>query len=194
MPFQPLRADDGGSDPGEATPEARRAIDDLFSLVYEELRRLASFVRKNEPGVTLNSTALVHETWLKLKDSPHLAATSPAHFKAIAAKAMRQVLVDEARRRSARKRGGAGEAVFVTVDDSVEAMASSDEELLALDAALEELARLNARQAKMVQDRFFGGLSVAETAELLGVSESVIERDWRAAKAWMAGRIRPRKE
>ena len=194
MPSEPLRADDPGSGSAAATPEARRALDDLFSLVYEELRRLASFVRKNEAGVTLNSTALVHEAWLKLKDSPHLAATSPAHFKAIAAKAMRQVLVDEARRRSARKRGGAGEAVFVTVDDSVETMASSDEELLALNTALEELAQLNARQAQMVESRFFGGLSVAETAELLGVSESAIERDWRAAKAWMAGRIRPQKE
>lgn len=194
MPQQPLRADLPRGGPDEVTPEARRALDNLFSLVYEELRRLASFVRKNEAGVTLNSTALVHEAWLKLKDSPHLAGTSPAHFKAIAARAMRQVLVDEARKRSARKRGGAGEAVFVTVDDSVEPMANSDEELLALDAALEDLARLNARQAQMVEDRFFGGLSVAETAELLGVSESVIERDWRAAKAWMAGRIRPQKE
>jgi len=155
---------------------------------------MASFVRKNEAGVTLNSTALVHEAWLKLKDSPHLSATSPAHFKAIAARAMRQVLVDEARRRSARKRGGAGEAVFVTVDNAVETVVGSDEELLALNAALEELARLNARQAQMVEDRFFGGLSVAETAAVLGLSESAIERDWRAARAWMAGRIRPREE
>ena len=194
MLHQPPGMDLPDSGPAGASSAERRALDDLFSLVYEELRRLASFVRKNEAGVTLNSTALVHEAWLKLKDSPHLSATSPAHFKAIAARAMRQVLVDEARRRSARKRGGAGEAVFVTVDNAVETVVGSDEELLALNAALEELARLNARQAQMVEDRFFGGLSVAETAAVLGLSESAIERDWRAARAWMAGRIRPREE
>ena len=172
-------------------PEDKRALDDLFSLIYEELRRLASFVRKNEANATLSSTALVHEAWLKLKDSPALAAKSPLHFKAIAAKAMRQVLVDEARRRSARKRGGSGEAVFVTFGDPGEETASCDAELLSLDAALEELARLSPRQAEMVENRFFGGMSVAETAALMGVSESAMERDWRAAKAWLAGRIRP---
>jgi RNA polymerase sigma factor (TIGR02999 family) len=171
--------------------EEKRALDDLFSLIYEELRRLASFVRKNESSPTLNSTALVHEAWLKLKDSPHLAATSPAHFKAIAARAMRQVLVDEARRRSAQKRGGAGEFGFVDIGGSTEQMVSCDEELLALDAALEELKRLSPRQAQVVENRFFGGLSVAETAAVLGVSESAIERDWRAAKAWLAARMRP---
>jgi RNA polymerase sigma factor (TIGR02999 family) len=178
-------------DQARSAIEERRALDDLFSLIYEELRRLASFVRKNEMNVTVNSTALVHEAWLKLKDSPPLASKSLPHFKAIAAKAMRQVLVDEARRRSARKRGGAGEAVFVTFGDSMEGTASYDEELLALDAALVELQRLSPRQAQMVESRFFGGLNVAETAALLGVSESAMERDWRAAKAWLAGTIRP---
>src|ERR1700733_1029945 len=107
-------------DAADLGAEERRKLDDVFSLVYEELRRLASFVRRNEVNVTLNSTALVHEAWLKLKDSPPLAAKSLPHFKAIAAKAMRQVLVDEARRRSARKRGGAGEAFFVALDDTNE--------------------------------------------------------------------------
>jgi RNA polymerase sigma factor (TIGR02999 family) len=128
---------------------------------------------------------------MKLKDSPHLAASSMPHFKAIAARAMRQVLVDEARRRGARKRGGEGEAIVVTLDDEIQAIASCDAELLALEAALEQLAAMNVRQARMVECRFFGGLNVAETAELLGVSESAIERDWRATKAWLAGRIRP---
>jgi RNA polymerase sigma factor (TIGR02999 family) len=180
----------------EASPgsEERRALDDLFSLVYEELRRLASFVRKNEVSATLNSTALVHEAWLKLKDSPHLSAMSLPHFKAVAAKAMRQVLVDEARRRGARKRGGAREAMFVTLGDSIEATVSRDDELLALDELLNELARLNPRQAQVVESRFFAGLNVAETAGLLGVSESVIERDWRAAKAWLASKIHPEME
>lgn len=187
MPYQ-ARDDRSGSN-GSGSEE-RLAFDDIFSLVYEELRRLASFIRRNEPNITINSTALVHEAWLKLKDSPHLAAMSVPHFKAIAAKAMRQVLVDEARRRRARKRGGAGEAIFLTLNDSVEQIVSCDEELLALEAALEQLAQMNVRQAQMVECRFFGGLNVSETAELLGVSESAIERDWRAAKAWLAGRIR----
>lgn len=191
MPHQPQR--DGIPDTGNtgSTSEERSGLDDVFSLVYEELRRLASFVRRKDANATLNSTALVHEAWLKLKDSPHLAETSADHFKAIAAKAMRQVLVDGARRRSAQKRGGAGVAVFVTLGDSTEALASCDAELLALDAALEELAQVNPRQAKMVECRFFEGLNVVETAVRLGVSESVIERDWRAAKAWLAGKMRP---
>lgn len=187
---------DGSIGPELALPGSeseRRALDDLFSLVYEELRRLASYARRREPNITLNSTALVHEAWIKLKDSPHLAATSAAHFKAIAARAMRQVLVDEARRRQALKRGG-GEVILVTLDDLAVQIASCDAELLALESALEELARMNARQAQMVEYRFFGGLNVAETANLLGVSESAIERDWRAAKAWLAGRIRPEME
>jgi RNA polymerase sigma factor (TIGR02999 family) len=176
-------------------PAPQEARDDLFSLVYEELRRLASLVRRNEGSTTLNSTALVHEAWMKLKDSAGLAATSPAHFKAIATKAMRQVLVDQARRRNSLKRGGGGEVIFVEIEgeigDSVQSIATCDEELLALDTALEELALLNPRQARMVESRFFGGLSVAETAVLLDVSESSIERDWRASKAWLASRIRP---
>jgi RNA polymerase sigma factor (TIGR02999 family) len=175
-------------------PQERRALDDLFSLIYEELRRLASFARRSELNVTINSTALVHEAWLKLKDSPDLAAKSPLHFKSIAARAMRQVLVDEARRRSARKRGGAGEASFVALDDASGQIASCGEELLALNGSLEELASLHPRQAQVVESRFFGGLNVAETAELLGVSESAIERDWRAARAWLASRIRPARE
>jgi RNA polymerase sigma factor (TIGR02999 family) len=191
MPPQVRRATHPDGDVASTTPEERRALDDVFSLVYEELRRLASFIRRNNAQVTINSTALVHEAWLKLKDSPHLAAASLPHFKAIAAKAMRQVLVDEARRRGARKRGGDGQVVVVTLNDEVHAIVSCDEELLALEAALAELAEMNDRQARMVESRFFGGLNVTEAAELLGVSESAVERDWRAARAWLAGRIRP---
>ncbi len=191
----------------------RRDLDTLFSLVYEELRRLASFVRRNEGVVTINSTALVHEAWMKLKDSPHLAAKEPAHFKSIAAKAMRQVLVEEARKRGARKRGGSGEAVLLAIGHPGEqdspgvvaepaghygasslSMISCDVELIELDESLEELARLNPRQAKIVESRFFGGLNVAETAAALGVSESSVERDWRAARAWLAAKIRSPKE
>lgn len=167
-----------------------RPSDETFSLVYEELRRLASFVRRSESAVTLNSTALVHEAWMKLKDSPNLGSLQRSHFKAIAAKAMRQVLVDAARRRNSQKRGGR-EFTFVTLDDSAERVVSTDSEILALHSALDQLASLNPRQAELVECRFFTGLSVTETAELMGVSESVVERDWRAAKAWLAVAARP---
>jgi len=177
-----------------STAEERRALDDLYSLIYEELRRVASGVRRSDPNATLNSTALVHEAWVKLRESPALASKSLPHFRAIAAHVMREVLVDDARRRSARKRGGAGEATFISFGDFTEKVASCDEELLALNAALEELARLSPRQAQMVEKRFFGGLTALEISEQLGVSESVIDRDWRAAKAWLAGRIRPGKD
>jgi RNA polymerase sigma-70 factor, ECF subfamily len=175
---------------GDPSAEEKRAIDDLFSLVYEELRRVASMVRRNEGNATLSSTALLHEAWMRLRDYPPLASTSMAHFKAIAARAMRQVLVDEARRRSARKRGGDGEVVFVAIEDAAEEIPTTDKDLLALDISIDELARRNPRQAQMVECRFFGGLSISETAAVLGVSESVIERDWRAAKAWLASKIR----
>ena len=171
--------------------QQRQALNETFSLVYEELRRLASAVRRNERQLTINSTALVDEAWVKLRSSPHLADTSPTHFKALAACAMRQVLVEEARRKGARKRGGSGEALFVAVEDFKAGSVQVDIELLDLDAALNELGEMDSRQAQIVEARFFGGLSVAETAVEMQVSESVVERDWRVAKAWLATRIRP---
>lgn len=169
-------------------PADREAVDHLFSLAYEELRRLAAAVRRTEAGVTLSPTALVHEAWLKLAGSPGLAHLSRVHFKRIAARAMRQVLIEAARRRLAGKRGG-GTARVVTLDDELESL-GSDRELLALDEALTALERLEPRQARMVESRFFGGLGVAETAELLGVSEATVLRDWRAARAWLARELR----
>jgi RNA polymerase sigma factor (TIGR02999 family) len=190
---------------------ARQGMDEVFSLVYEELRRLASLVRRNEINATINSTALVHEAWLKLKDSPQLAEKETAHFKAVAAKAMRQVLVEQVRRRGARKRGGSGEAVVVALDD-LRAEPSADmtpagpafqsksmeplgmvrgAQLLELDQLLNELSLLSPRQAQIVENRFFGGLNVSETASVLGVSESSVEREWRAARAWLATKLRP---
>lgn len=163
-------------------------VDQLFSAAYEELRRLAASVRRGDPSATLTPTALVHEAWLKLSATPELAATSPLHFKRIAARAMRQVLVDAARRRTADKRGG-GQAL-VTFDEALEITATTSEDVLALDQALQELALQSPRQAEMVESRFFGGLEVAETAELLGVSEATVLRDWRAAKAWLAKELR----
>ncbi len=169
----------------------RRQLDEVFSQVYEELRRLAGAVRRNDPGANVSSTTLVHEAWLKLKDSPHLADTSVPHFKAIAARAMRQVLVDAARRRVAQKRGGKDDAIQITLDESIGLASSSDAELIELDRAIDKLALMNSRQAQVVECRFFGGLNVVEAATLLSVSESVIERDWRAAKAWLASALRP---
>lgn len=170
----------------------RRALDDLFSAAYEELRRLAATVRRNDPAATLSPTALVNEAWLKLADSPAVARTSPLHFKRIAARAMRQVLVESARRRKADKRGGG--AAVVTFDDAMSGVSSvtTAKDVLGLDAALEALALIEPRQALMVESRFFGGLDVTETAELLGVSEATVLRDWRAAKAWLSRELRRR--
>lgn len=166
----------------------RAALDALFSETYEELRRLADRVRSSDPSATLSPTALVNEAWLKLADSPHLAHTSRLHFKRIAARAMRQVLIEAARRRQADKRGGG--LALVTFDESVAEQASVADDVLALDEALSGLARFSPRQAMMVEARFFGGLDLKETAELLNVSEATILRDWRAARAWLATELR----
>jgi RNA polymerase sigma factor (TIGR02999 family) len=173
--------------PDSAGP--RRALDELFSITYEELRRLASAVSRGDPGITLNPTALVNEAWVKMSRAPGFVGTSPLHFKRIAARAMRQILVEAARRRNANKRGGAN-AVTVTFDESLGSGATSDQQLLALHSALDELDRLEPRQAAVVESRFFGGLDVGEIAALLNVSEATILRDWRAAKAKLAHELR----
>jgi RNA polymerase sigma factor (TIGR02999 family) len=163
-------------------------LDRVFSLAYEELRRLAASVRRDDPSATLTPTDLVNEAWLKLRNSPGLAATSRVHFKRVAARAMRQVLIEAARRRKAGKRG-AGQAL-VTFDDAIDGAAESAGDLLALNEALEDLAKLHPRQAALVESRFFGGLEMIEIAELLDVSEATVLRDWRAARAWLARELR----
>lgn len=177
----------GGRRGGGGADDAR-ALDELFSVTYEELRRLAAAVRRNDPSATLSPTALVNEAWLKLRESPGVANTTRLHFKRIAARAMRQVLIEAARRRRSEKRGGG--AVVVTFDDALHDSASTAEDLVALDDALNDLAQLEPRQAMLVESRFFGGMDVAETAQLLDVSESTVLRDWRAAKAWLARELR----
>jgi len=173
---------DGG---GPAVPPGdREALDRLFSATYEELRRLAASVRHADPAMTLNPTALVNEAWIKLAAFPPSLPLSQLHFKRIAARAMRQVLVEAARRRNARKRGD-GQAL-VTFDDALAAPPADADDLLALDEALDRLSQVSPRQALMVESRFFGGLDVAETALLLEVSEATVLRDWRAARAWLA--------
>jgi RNA polymerase sigma factor (TIGR02999 family) len=175
----------------EPKKSSAAASDEMFSQVYEELRRLASFVLKSEANATLNRTALVHEAWVKLRGSPQIADTSTTHFKGIATKAMRQILVDEARRRNARKRGGDGEARIVPLTDSVDAPVAWPEELLALDMALDELASFSPRQARVAESRLFSGMEVDEIAAVLEVSPATVERDWRAARAWLAGKLGP---
>jgi RNA polymerase sigma factor (TIGR02999 family) len=169
--------------------QGRNALDHLFSATYEELRRLASSVRRGDPSATLNPTALVNEAWMKMAKSPAIAATSRLHFKRIAARAMRQILIEAARRRKAGKRGGEQD-ITLSFDDSYQKAPSCGEDLLRLDRALDELARMNPRQATLVESRFFGGLYIPETAALLNVSEATVLRDWRAAKAWLAHELR----
>ncbi len=183
-----LRAPALGQDETGQTAKERQALDQLFSLAYEALRRLASSVKRGDPSNTLSPTALVNEAWLKLANSPDVASTSPLHFKRIAARAMRQLLVEAARRRNAHKRGG--EAIFVSFDDSLDGAPMLEENLVALDTALTELSRLEPRQALVVENRFFGGLEVSEISSLIGVSEATILRDWRAAKAWLGQALR----
>ena len=168
-------------------PADRRQLDVLFSVTYEELRRIAGRVKRDDPGATLSPTALVNEAWLKLARSPQLRVESPLHFKRLAARAMRQLLVEAARRRNSLKRGDG--ALCVTFDESFAAAPGSETELLALDSALLELARLDPRQAAIVESRFFGGLEIREIASLLEISEATVMRDWRAARAWLSVRL-----
>ena len=173
---------------GTRSSAERQSLDQLFSVTYEELRRLASSVKRGDGSMTLSPTALVNEAWLKLAKSAEVGAESQLHFKRIAACAMRQLLIEAARRRNADKRGG-DEALFVTFDDSF-AGPTTSQELLALDAALTELARIAPRQAAIVEGRFFGGFEVSEIAESLGISEATALRDWRAAKAWLGKELK----
>jgi RNA polymerase sigma factor (TIGR02999 family) len=167
--------------------ENRKALNHLFSLTYEALRRLAAEVVRGDPGQTLNATALVNEAWMKLARSPNFVSTSELHFKRIAARAMRQVLVEAARRRKSGKRGR--DVVIVTWGER-DAGVATETEVLALHDALDRLAEISPRQADLVESRFFGGMETAEIAKLLDVSEATVLRDWRAAKAWLARELR----
>jgi RNA polymerase sigma factor (TIGR02999 family) len=173
---------------GDFSTIDRDALDRLFSVTYEELRRLAARVRRRDRAASLSPTMLVNEAWMKLAATPAFRSTSPQHFKRIAARAMRQVLIEAARRRHAAKRGG-DEVLFVAFDESIAETRQTAADLIALDAALDDLARVSPRQAAMVEGRYFGGLEVAEIAALLDVSEATIQRDWRAARSWLAAQI-----
>jgi RNA polymerase sigma factor (TIGR02999 family) len=180
-----------GSSPEDSALAARQQFDELFTLVYDELRRLASVVRRGDGSATptLTPTVLVSEAWLKLSPSPSLAQTSRVHFTRLAARAMRQVLVEAARKRKARKRPGGAALLMVPYDEQSDPRQTGHIDVLALDDALKDLARLNRRQAAVVEGKFFGGLEVEELAELLGVSPSTVRNDWRMARAWLKSQL-----
>jgi len=165
----------------------REALEELTPIVYNELRRLAqSTFRSERSDHTLQATALVHETYLRLIDQRQVQWQSRAHFFAIAARMMRRILVDHARSHQASKRGG-GHRLELT-----EAQAWSDErdvDLVALDQALDRLARFDPRQSRLVELRFFGGLTISETAEAIAVSPATVKREWDMAKAWLYGQL-----
>ena len=163
---------------------SRQSLDSLLPLVYKELRRLAAgYIRREKPGQTLQPTALVHEAYLRLmKDRPD-RWQNRAHFCAIAAHSMRQILIERARARGAVKRGGGGPRV--TLDEALVAGEDRSIDLLALDEALERLAAMDPDQARLVELRFFGGLTVAETAEALDISAATVKREWNFAKVWL---------
>ena len=161
------------------------ALEELIPLVYQELRRLAHrYMRQERPDHTLQTTALVNEVYLRLVDCRQVEWRDRAHFFALSARLMRRVLVDMARSRRYRKRGGGRQRV--TLDDALLGFTPGEgEDVLALDEALQSLAAVDTRQERVVELRFFGGLSVNETAEVLQVSRSTVLREWKMAKLWL---------
>ena len=161
-----------------------RAADELLPLVYEELRGLAAvYLRREGAGHTLQPTALVHEAYVKLVDETRAGWNGRTHFKAVAAKAMYRVLVDHARARGRRKRGRGWQRV--ALDDAFALTDTNPLEVLALHEALEAMRRLDARQAEVVELLILGGLSSEEAAQVLGVSQRTVERDWKMGRAWL---------
>jgi RNA polymerase sigma-70 factor, ECF subfamily len=160
------------------------ALERLMPAVYHELhRRACGYMRHQQPGNTLQTTALVHEAYLHLVDAAQVDWQDRAHFFAVSAQMMRRILVDAARARGSSKRGGP--APPLNLDDMPEVGSSREKEMVALDDALSTLAEIDPRKAKVIELRFFGGLSVEETAEVLKLSPQSVMRDWRLAKAWL---------
>jgi RNA polymerase sigma factor (TIGR02999 family) len=162
----------------------QRALEELMPLVYAELRKVAARrLRRQRPGHTLQTTALVNEAYLRLIDASQVRWQNRAHFFAVSAQFMRRILVDFARERQNLKRGGGAQRV--SLDEGVALAPERGEDLLALDEALDRLAALNARQARVVELRYFGGLSEEETAEALKISLRTVQRDWNLARLWL---------
>jgi RNA polymerase sigma factor (TIGR02999 family) len=163
----------------------REALDQLVPLVYDDLRRLAAgYMGRETPGHALQPTALVHEAYVRLIDQRRVQWRNRAHFFGVAANMMRRILVDDARKRRAEKRGGAAERVTLTGDD-IAAPEQHDIDVLALHEALERLASFDPQQERIVELRYFGGLTIEETAEVIGMSPATIVREWTIAKAWL---------
>lgn len=162
----------------------RQALDSLLPLVYQELRQIASrHLQKERPGHTLQSTSLVHEAYLRLVAQDFPQWQNRAHFFAVAAKLMRQILVDYARSHRASKRGGS--VWKVALEEATEIPFPVDVDVLALDQALKTLSEMNEQQGRVVELKFFGGLSMNDTAEVLGISASTVDRYWTTARAWL---------
>jgi len=160
------------------------ALERLLPLVNAELRRLAGhYMRRESPGHTLQTSALVNEAYLRLIDQKNVQWQNRAHFFGIAAQLMRRILIDHARKAHYQKRGGG--AIQVSLDEAAAVTEARAAELLAVDQALEKLTAMDARKGRIVELRFFGGLTEEETAEVLGISSPTVQREWRAAKAWL---------
>lgn len=180
-----------GSEPSDETRRLHHGeagteppVDRLLAVVYPELRELAGRYFESEPkGNTLQPTALVHEAYVKLAGQHDVDWQGRTHFFAVAAQAMRRILVDRARHRGAAKRGGGQKRVLL--DEEAVPCLQPDDDLVAVDEALSKLARLDARQARLIELRFFGGMSVDEAAEELGMSKRSAEREWTMARAWL---------
>ena len=167
----------------------RQALDELMPLVYNELRAVARrYLARERPGHTLQSTALVNEAYLKLLGQRDVQWQNRAHFFGVAAQLMRRLLVDHARRRSRAKRGSGG--TRITLTEGLAVAAEVDVDAIALDDALTSLERLDARKGRIVELRFFGGLTVEETAEVLGTSAATVKREWQFAKAWLSRQMK----
>lgn len=173
----------------DMTEGNRDVVDRILPHIYDELRRLAgSYLRRERAGHTMQPTALVHEAYMKLIDQRCVKWQNRAHFFGIAAQVMRRILMDHARKTGAEKRGG--EAAKFSLDEELLVVSDSrSAELLALDEALDDLGRLDEAKARIVELRYFGGLSIEETAEVTGVSVPTVNRQWRMAKAWLYSRL-----
>ena len=166
----------------------QEALEQLIPVVYDELHRQAArYLRREHPGHILQTTALIHEAYLRLINQQNIEWQNRAHFYAIAARLMRQILVDHARRRQATKRGGSD--IKVPLEEAMVISPGENVDLVALDEALTRLAAIDPQQSRIVELRYFSGLSVEETAEVLGVSSRTVNRDWNVAKAWLRQQI-----
>jgi RNA polymerase sigma-70 factor, ECF subfamily len=167
-----------------ATAGDRQALDALMPIVYDELRRLAArYLARERPGQTIQATALVHEAYLRLFRDKGLHWQNRPHFLAIAAQSMRHILVERARARRSYKRGGDRERI--TLEAELAGTPAQSLDIIALDQALERLAALDQQHARIVELRFFAGLTVEETADMIGVSPATVKRDWAIARAWL---------